>query len=104
MTDKNTSRRNFIRNAGLTTSGVILLGPSVLNATNSLTSAGQDLKISVAEWSWHNTLFGGEMTNLDFAAKARVFEIEAIEYVIRRTAENRYIMFVAPTHEGIVDR
>ena len=81
MTDKNTSRRDFMRNAGLTTSGMILLGPSVLNAASGLTGVGPDLKISVAEWSWHNTLFAGEMTNLDFAAKARAFEIEAIEYV-----------------------
>ena len=81
MTDKNTSRRNFIRNASLSAGGLVLLGPSALNAAGNLATAGSDLKISVAEWSWHKTLFGGKMTNLDFAAKARAFEIEAIEYV-----------------------
>ncbi|CAM3541190.1 sugar phosphate isomerase/epimerase family protein [Zobellia roscoffensis] len=38
-------------------------------------------KISLAEWSFHNTLRAGKMDNLDFAAKARSFECEGLEYV-----------------------
>ena len=39
-------------------------------------------KISLAEWSLHNTLFGGKLDNLDFAKTAKEqFGIEAIEYV-----------------------
>jgi sugar phosphate isomerase/epimerase len=38
--------------------------------------------ISLAEWSFHNALQEGEMTNLDFPAAARQkFGIDAIEYV-----------------------
>lgn len=39
-------------------------------------------KISLAEWSFHKALFGNEMTNLDFPAKAKNdFGITGIEYV-----------------------
>jgi sugar phosphate isomerase/epimerase len=39
-------------------------------------------KISLAEWSLHKSLFGGQLTNLDFPAKAKnAFNISAIEYV-----------------------
>jgi len=39
-------------------------------------------KISLAEWSLHKSLFGGELTNLDFPAKAKNdFGIDAVEYV-----------------------
>ncbi len=39
-------------------------------------------KISLAEWSLHRTIFGGEMTNLDFPKVAREkYGIDAIEYV-----------------------
>ncbi|CAM4289189.1 sugar phosphate isomerase/epimerase [Zobellia roscoffensis] len=38
-------------------------------------------KISLAEWSFHNALRAGKMDNLDFAAKARSFECEGLEYV-----------------------
>ena len=38
-------------------------------------------KISLAEWSLHKTLFDKKMDNLDFAATARGYGIDAIEYV-----------------------
>lgn len=38
-------------------------------------------KLSLAEWSLHNALFEKRMTNLDFAAKARSFGFEGLEYV-----------------------
>jgi sugar phosphate isomerase/epimerase len=38
-------------------------------------------KISLAEWSLHNALFNGEMTNLDFAQKSRSLNCEGLEYV-----------------------
>ena len=41
-------------------------------------------KISLAQWSWHRRLRGQQqpkMDNLDFAANARKFGIEAVEYV-----------------------
>jgi len=41
-------------------------------------------KISLAQWSWHRRLRGQQqpkMDNLDFAANARKFGVEAVEYV-----------------------
>ncbi len=40
-----------------------------------------EFKISLAQWSLHNALFAGELDNLDFAAKARSFGCEGVEYV-----------------------
>ena len=37
--------------------------------------------ISLAQWSLHKALFGGQLTNLDFPKKAKSFGIDAIEYV-----------------------
>ena len=39
------------------------------------------LKISLAQWSLHKALFANNLDNLDFAAKAREFGIDGIEYV-----------------------
>ncbi|MRI00111.1 TIM barrel protein [Kriegella sp. EG-1] len=38
-------------------------------------------KISLAQWSFHNALRAGKMDNLDFAAKAKSFNCEGLEYV-----------------------
>ena len=39
-------------------------------------------KISIAEWSFHKSLFGGKMNNLDFAKVAKEdFGVDGIEYV-----------------------
>lgn len=70
-----TTRRHFLRQAGLVTAlgftGIPAFGNSELF-----------FKISLAEWSFHRALKAGQMTNLDFPAKARrEFNIDAIEYV-----------------------
>jgi len=38
-------------------------------------------KISLAQWSLHRSLKSGKLDHLDFAAKAKSFDIDAIEYV-----------------------
>ncbi len=44
--------------------------------------AGEAFKISLAEWSLHKMLFGGELDNLDFPAFSREkFDIDTVEYV-----------------------
>lgn len=43
--------------------------------------AKPELKLSLAEWSLHKTLFDGKMTNLQFAAKAKELGFGGIEYV-----------------------
>lgn len=70
------TRRNFVKQALLSTSA-ILIKPAIFAAAKD---AG--LKISLAEWSFHRTLYTGKLDNLDFAAKAKNdFGIDAVEYV-----------------------
>ncbi|MBX2816171.1 MAG: sugar phosphate isomerase/epimerase [Saprospiraceae bacterium] len=53
------------------------------DAIESSTHSGTPFfKISLAQWSLHRALKGGQMDNLDFAAKTKNdFGIEAVEYV-----------------------
>ncbi len=82
MTKHNSSRREFIRNSGLSASGLMLLGPTVLTKSNMrYPKEGSGLRISLAQWSLHNALFAGDLDNLDFAAKTREFGIDGMEYV-----------------------
>jgi len=75
-------RRKFISrtlqaSALATMTGIPAFGMGDLNYSN------KDLffKISLAQWSFHNALRAGKMDNLDFAAKARSFDCEGLEYV-----------------------
>ena len=88
------TRRTFLKHSGQMALGMGLLG---LNACGSNTESTTEetteapapetakelfFKISLAQWSLNKALFGGELDNLDFAAKAKNdFGIEAIEYV-----------------------
>lgn len=87
-------RRKFIHQSTSTLAGVGLLGLSACNSSNpkeqtseknpSPPSSDQKpaYKISLAQWSLHNSLFEEKITNLDFARIAREeFDIDAIEYV-----------------------
>jgi len=82
------SRRIFLKKTGL------VLGAGVLgfygcapkytksDKMNTETSAKSlFFKISLAQWSLHKTLFDKKLDNLDFAATARKYGIDGIEYV-----------------------
>lgn len=91
-------RRDFLRQMALYTMGAGLL-PSVMAACNTGSSTHENkdstntaktpsvaeelfFKISLAEWSFHQALFSGKLSHLDFPAKAKNdFGIEAVEYV-----------------------
>ncbi|NBA74306.1 TIM barrel protein [Emticicia sp. ODNR4P] len=73
------SRRDFLKTFAAA-SGVMAFAPEMLAASE----AGKKLffEISLAEWSLHKAIFGGQMTNLDFPVKARKdFGIGIVEYV-----------------------
>lgn len=85
-------RQEFLRSLGLVTlASPFAFGtacstkPSNENDKGtSETAEKKDLffKISLAEWSLNKQLFGGELNNLDFPAKAKNdFGIDAVEYV-----------------------
>ena len=96
------TRRKFIKQGSQVTLGMGLLGWTACgggetNSTNNssgttkpttnttATSSSDVLKISLAQWSLHKALgMRGDtptMDNLDFAAKAKSFGIDGIEYV-----------------------
>jgi sugar phosphate isomerase/epimerase len=81
-TIEKSSRREFLRRLGLATAGLSGVASAAF-ATDSLASPPEMFfKISLAEWSYNRSLYGGKMTNLDFPVKARKdFDIGAIEYV-----------------------
>jgi sugar phosphate isomerase/epimerase len=54
---------------------------STKNIPATATTKPLFFKISLAEWSFHQALFAGKMSHLDFPAKAKEFGIEAVEYV-----------------------
>ncbi len=74
------NRREFILTSAKMAGGLGLLG-----STGFWTSCGSKdpiFKISLAEWSLHNDLWGGKINHLDFARIARNdFGIGAVEYV-----------------------
>jgi sugar phosphate isomerase/epimerase len=93
------SRRNFIKYAGLglgVGAGALWLAGCTSNDGKTGDAAGEPIdstavagapkplffKISLAQWSLHKTIFDQKaLDNLDFAAKAKSFGVEGIEYV-----------------------
>jgi sugar phosphate isomerase/epimerase len=71
------SRRTFIKQS-LMGAGTLMMASSF----RSFASANPDLKISLAEWSFHRALESGKLDHLDFPSKAKnEFGISAVEYV-----------------------
>lgn len=90
------SRRKFLWQTGQVAAGVGLLGfygcDTVKQVQDTVVNTSKDIyndvtnnlffKISLAQWSLNKAFFGGQLDNLDFAAKAKNdFGIDAIEYV-----------------------
>lgn len=77
---KATDRRSFIRDLGMLTAAA---GVSSLIPFDAIALPKKEFfKISLAEWSFNEALFGGKMTNLDFPLRAKKeFGIDIVEYV-----------------------
>lgn len=92
------NREQFLRSMGLLTAAGLTTGllssckeksattQTTSDSTQSAnsTAATHELffKISLAEWSFHKAIFGGQMSHLDFPEKAKKeFDISAVEYV-----------------------
>ncbi|TBN14552.1 sugar phosphate isomerase/epimerase family protein [Hyunsoonleella pacifica] len=93
-------RRDFIYKTGQTGLALSLLGLSSCKNTNKnnetstavIENPAWHFKISLAQWSFNRSLRDGTMDNLDFAAKARHFDCEGVEYVnsfFKDKAKNR---------------
>lgn len=71
-----TNRRTFISTTLAAAAGTIVLSPALASVAKN-----SRYKISLAEWSFHKTLFANEMTNLDFPKVTRELGLEGVEYV-----------------------
>lgn len=72
-----TSRREF-----LVALAPLAFVPACASKEGSVTATEPFFRISLAQWSLHRALRGGELDHLDFARKAREdFDIDAVEYV-----------------------
>jgi L-ribulose-5-phosphate 3-epimerase len=75
-------RRTFLGLSAGAAGGLCLAGCESLDSM--LGGSKVPFKISLAQWSWHRRLRGQQqpkMDNLDFAMNARLFGVEAVEYV-----------------------
>lgn len=74
------NRRDFIKDLGMLTAGAGLASVLPLEAFSM--GKKETFRISLAEWSLHNTLFAKKLSNLDFPLKAKKdFGIDIVEYV-----------------------
>lgn len=76
-------RREFLKKLGYFSAGAVTL-PGLMSACSKGqgTTTGSFFDISLAQWSLHRALFGGELDNLDFATITKEeFGISAVEYV-----------------------
>jgi sugar phosphate isomerase/epimerase len=76
---QNLNRRDFLSHSARAAGALALAGSVV-----PVLAADKEplFKISIAEWSFHKSLFGGKMNNLDFAKVAKEdFGVDGVEYV-----------------------
>jgi sugar phosphate isomerase/epimerase len=74
------NRRSFLKNLGVLSAAAGLSSIMPLDAFSL--ERKEFFQISLAEWSFHKALFGGQMTNLQFPVKAKKdFGINIVEYV-----------------------
>lgn len=75
------NRREFLKQAGLLSAGTLFV-PGFAKAFGNSKNDELFFDISLAQWSLHKALFGGELDHLDFPATAKnEFGIHAVEYV-----------------------
>ena len=95
-----TTRRTFLAGAAALGAGALIdaQGPDAARGKGEL------FTLSLAQWSLHRALRGGELDHLDFAAKARSFGLDAVEYVnqffMQRAADFDYLTEMRRRAEG----
>ena len=78
----NKNRREFLKKGTTAAAGLGLMTAFPNFSAFSKPEGDLFFKISLAEWSLNKALFGGDLDNLDFPAKAKNdFGINAVEYV-----------------------
>jgi sugar phosphate isomerase/epimerase len=74
------NRRDFLKNLGILSAAVGM--GSLIPIDLQASTKEEFFTISLAEWSFHKSLFDGKMTNMEFPLKAKKeFGINIVEYV-----------------------
>ena len=81
-------RRNFAKLTALSS----LTGFFPIQTFSKSLNNESDIKISLAQWSLNKSIKSGELPILDFAKKARSFDINAIEYVASLYTEHSDVL------------
>ena len=81
-------RRNFAKLTALSS----LIGFAPIQTFSKSLNNESDIKISLAQWSLNKSIKSGELPILDFAKKARSFDINAIEYVASLYTEHSDVL------------
>lgn len=81
-------RRNFAKLTAISS----LIGFAPIQTFSKSLNNESDIKISLAQWSLNKSIKSGELPILDFAKKARSFDINAIEYVASLYTEHSDVL------------
>ncbi|MEM1443499.1 MAG: sugar phosphate isomerase/epimerase, partial [Verrucomicrobiota bacterium] len=94
----NFNRRHFLTSSAALTSGAFFAGCSgESSAPEEAAEAGSDYDISLAQWSNHRLLKGGDLDNLDWPAFTKEnFDIHALEWVNQFFGEKKGAMGLQP--------
>jgi sugar phosphate isomerase/epimerase len=97
------NRRHFIKQVSVGVGSVVLANEALLAFRAD--EAKPLFKISLAEWSLHKSIFGGQIDHLDFAKVAkRDFGIDAVEYVnqffFEKAKDTAYLQEMKKRAEG----
>ncbi|QNK61639.1 TIM barrel protein [Pedobacter sp. PAMC26386] len=77
---RTTDRRNFIKDLGVLTAAAGI--SSIIPLEAFALDKKEFFQISLAQWSFHKSLFDGKLSNMDFPLKAKKeFDIHIVEYV-----------------------
>lgn len=74
------TRRDFLKTSAVLSAGSIAFMGSVGRAA-AASQLDSLFQISLAEWSFHRSIFEGEMDHLDFPGTARRYGLDGVEYV-----------------------
>lgn len=75
------NRKEFLKRFGFLSAGAFIM-PGIMPGCSAKKTEGLFFDISLAEWSYHQPLFDGEITHMEFPSLAKEkFDIRAVEYV-----------------------
>ncbi len=100
-------RRHFLSQSTLLTAGALLSGCSRDDNSEQApeVASGPEFEISLAQWSLHRALKGGELDNLDWPAYTKkTFDVHALEWVNQFFFEKHPTLGYQPKGGGYIEQ